>query len=129
MVFESTMFPSHDLSRWLASPANSIAYFTSTSRTMVRRRIWTIIQKYGRGGLSNTKTKDWLEFGGNMVDSKTTLQLEKGDDKHSISALAVALGDTGEAVAKLSGQHEERILLVIDEGQATPEAIYATIPI
>ena len=69
-----------------------------------------------------------VPFGGNMVDSSTTLQAEKGDDKHAIYALAVAQGDTAKAVAKLSGQHAERILLVIDEGQATPEAIYATIP-
>ena len=112
---------------WLASPANSIAYFTSTSKDMVRKRIWPIIQKFSKGGVVNSSTGEVGEFGGHMVNSKPALQMVKGDDKHSIAALAVASGETTAAVAKLSGQHEERILLVIDEGQATPEAIYATI--
>ena len=113
---------------WLASPANSLAYFTSTSKDMVRKRIWPIIQKFSKGGIVNMATQEWGEFGGHMVNSKPALQMVKGDDKHAISALAVASGETTSAIAKLSGQHEERILLVIDEGQATPEAIYATIP-
>ena len=113
---------------WLASPHNSIAYVTSTSRGMIRRRVWPIIQKFAGGGFTNRITGEYSPFGGNMVDSKTILQASKGDDKHSISALAVAQGDVAEAVAKLSGQHEERVLLIIDEGQATPEAIYRTIP-
>jgi len=113
---------------WLASPANSLAYFTSTSKDMVRKRIWPIIQKFSKEGVVNRVTGEVGAFGGHMVNSKPALQMVKGDDKHSISALAVASGETTSAVAKLSGQHEERILLVIDEGQATPEAIYETIP-
>jgi hypothetical protein len=113
---------------WLAAPHQSIAYFTSTSYTMIRRRVWPVIQRFGTKGVTNALTGEIAEFGGNLVDSKSTLQAKKGDDKHSIAALAVAQGDIQEAVAKLSGQHAERILLVIDEGQATPEGIYRTIP-
>lgn len=113
---------------WLAAPFNSLAYFTSTSKPMIRRRSWPIIQRFCQGGICNAMTGEWVEFGANVVDSKTVVQAVKGDDKHSISALAVAQGETQKAVAKLSGQHAERILLVIDEAQGTPQAIFETIP-
>lgn len=106
---------------WLADPSETSVILTSTTGKMVRKRIWPVIQKlYSRGG----------QYGlpGNLVDSKTTLQSTKGDDKHGIFALAVRDGNTSKAVGDIQGLHAKRILLVIDEATDTPEAIFEAIP-
>ena len=111
---------------WGCSPHNSIAILTSTTKEMIRHRIWPVIQHY-RNTLQNTLTGQKLELG-HMLDSQTTLQATKGDYKHAIFALAVAHGETQKALHNLKGMHAERILLVIDEANGTPEAIFEAIP-
>jgi hypothetical protein len=59
-----------------------------------------------------------------MVDSKMSLQAIKGDDRHSISAIAVAEGNTSKAVANIQGIHAERVMVIIDEATDTPEAAF-----
>jgi len=104
---------------WLADPGNTTVIFTSTTGKMVRKRIWPVIQKL---------YANYPDCPGNMIDSKTALQASKGDDKHGIFALAVREGPTQKAVADIQGMHAERILIVIDEGTDTPEAILEAIP-
>jgi len=111
---------------WGCSPHNSIAILTSTTKEMIRHRIWPVIQHY-RNGLENTMTGRKWELG-HMLDSQTTLQATKGDYKHAIFALAVAHGETQKALHNLKGMHAERILLVVDEANGTPEAIFEAIP-
>lgn len=117
---------------WLAAPNASIVILTSTTKEMIRRRIWPVIQQMyfdtkevigKRHGISSDDVNI-----GHLIDSKTTLQCQKGDDKHAIFAIAVAYGETNSAVARIQGQHAQRILLIIDEATDTPEAIYKTIP-
>jgi hypothetical protein len=63
-----------------------------------------------------------------MVNSKNTVQAIENNDLSALFALAVMSGDTQMAVQRLKGIHNERILLVVDEAEGTPEAIMATIP-
>ncbi len=81
---------------------------------MVRRRIWPVIQE-----LYNSAA----EQVGNLVDSKTTLQARKGDDKHGIFAIAIKDGPVASAVADIQGVHAERMFIDIDEATDAPEAI------
>jgi hypothetical protein len=111
---------------WGCSPKNSIAILTSTTKEMIRHRIWPVIQHY-RNTLQNTLTGQKLELG-HMLDSQTTLQATKGDYKHAVFALAVAHGETQKALHNLKGMHAQRILLVVDEANGTPEAIFEAIP-
>lgn len=111
---------------WACSPHNSIAILTSTTKEMIRHRIWPVIQHYSQN-LADTMTGERIEAG-HMIDSQTTLQAKKGDYKHAIFALAVASGETQRALHNLKGMHAERILLVIDEANGTPEAIFEVIP-
>jgi len=104
---------------WLADPGNTVVIFTSTTGKMVRKRIWPVIQKL---------YANYPGCPGNLVDSKTALQSTKGDDKHGIFALAVREGPTQKAVADIQGLHADRMLIVIDEGTDTPEAILEAIP-
>lgn len=111
---------------WCASPHNSIVIFTSTTKEMIRRRIWPVVQHFYDHG----PDKPW-PF--NKVESRTTVQCvdpatKTPSDKHAIFALAVAHGETQKAAHNLRGMHAERVLLVIDEANGTPEAIFETIP-
>ena len=101
---------------WLASPAQSSVILTSTTAKMIRKRCWANIQH-----LYSTCSG---RFPGNMVDSKTTLQATKGDDRNAIFAIAVLEGSTTKAVANIQGIHSPRVLVVVDEATDTPEAAF-----
>lgn len=101
---------------WLMNPTMSSVILTSTTKDMIRKRAWGVVQSFYHAipGLPV----------GNMVDSRTTWQAVKGDDKHAISAIAVRQGSTQEAVARIQGYHTRRQLVVVDEATDTPEAIF-----
>lgn len=88
--------------------------------------MWPVVQHY-IGSMADTVSGEKLELG-HMIDSQTTLQSKKGDFKRSIFALAVASGETQRALHNLKGQHAQRMLVVIDEANGTPEAILEAIP-
>lgn len=100
---------------WLAYPMKTSVILTSTTAKMIRKRAWATIQTLMREGRG---------FPGHMVDSKTTLQAVRGDDKHSISAIAVKEGNTQAAVANIQGIRSPRTLVIIDEATDTPEAAF-----
>jgi len=100
---------------WLANPSKTTVVLTSTTAKMIRKRMWANLQELVR------KSRG---FPGNMVDSKMSLQAIKGDDRHSISAIAVAEGNTSKAVANIQGIHAERVMVIIDEATDTPEAAF-----
>jgi len=104
---------------WAADPKHTSVVLTTTTGKMVRRRIWPIIQQL---------YDEQPQFPGNMVDSKTTLQAVKGDDKNGIFGIAVGDGPVEKAVANIKGVHNKRMLVVIDEATDTPEAIFRALP-
>ena len=101
---------------WLADPSHSSVILSSTTAKMIRKRSWSNIQQLWRTSSS--------KFVGNMVDSKTTLQSVKGDDKNAIFGIAVLDGATSKAVANIQGIHSERILCIVDEATDTPPAAF-----
>lgn len=105
---------------WLADPANSAVIMTSTTGKMIRKRGWPVLQRL------------FEEFPGrhpfNLVDSKMELQATKGDSKHSISGIGVKEGNISKAVGDIQGHHCPRILVIIDEAEETPPAIYDAFP-
>jgi len=100
---------------WCAHPTVSTVLLTSTTAKMIRKRMWANVQEL---------TRKVVGFPGNMVDSKMSHQAVKGDDRHSISAIAVADGNTSKAVANIQGIHAERVMVIIDEATDTPEAAF-----
>jgi hypothetical protein len=100
---------------WVSKPTSSAVVLTSTTAKMIRKRMWANLQELYRKAPG---------YPGNMVDSKMSLQAVKGDDRHSISAIAVAEGNTAKAVANIQGIHAERVMVVIDEATDTPEAAF-----
>lgn len=115
---------------WLADMQNSIATLTSTTKDMIGQRIWPVISHYWQTATDAERGETFLEQGvsGDKVDSSRIIRAIKGDDKHAITALAVAHGETQKAIHNLKGRHAPRMLLVIDEANGTPEAIFEVIP-
>jgi hypothetical protein len=118
---------------WAVAPERSIVIFTSTTREMIRRRIWPVVQHFFHTAkTASGETREWKLF--NKVESRTTIQYigdndeEAPSDKNAIFAMAVAHGETQKAAHNLRGMHAERILLVVDEANGTPEAIFEAIP-
>lgn len=115
---------------WLVDPHNSIATLTSTTVGMIRQRIWPVVSHYWGAATNCLDGTLYHPTGllGDKVDSQLLIRSTKGDDKMAISALAVAHGETAKAIHNLKGRHAPRMLLVVDEANGTPEAIFEVIP-
>lgn len=110
---------------WSLDPHNSIAILTSTTVGMIRHRIWPVISHYATSAI-DMGTGAPIELG-HLVDSQLELRAHKADSKHAIFALAVAHGETQKAIHNLKGMHATRVLLIVDEANGTPEAIFEII--
>lgn len=112
---------------WLSDPYNSFVVLTSTTSKMVRKRVWPNIQKVYFSARKNMSAMSGISEDkvilGNLVDSKTMLQVTKGDDLHGIFAVAVEEGDVAKAMAQIQGMHAPRILMIVDEATDTSDAI------
>lgn len=102
---------------WLADPTNSTVILTSTTAKMIRKRSWANIQ-----GLLRTANGT---FPGKLVDSKTTLQSQPGDDTSAIFAVAVLDGSETKAVANIQGIHNTRVMAIVDEATDCPSAAFS----
>jgi len=88
-------------------------------------RVWGVVKNLQQSGIDpdTGKKPQW-----HIVNSKKELQFPKGDDKHSISCFAVEGGELLKSIDKIKGRHTQRMLLIVDEANSTPDAIFNTIP-
>lgn len=100
---------------WLCNPLESTVVLTTTTKSMLRKRVWSYI---------GSMYAELPEKPGNMVDSQMVWCAEQGDMKHAIFGLAVKDGNTANACAMIQGIHSKRVLLIIDEAVATPEGVF-----
>lgn len=112
---------------WSLFPAESIVVLTTTSKEMVRKRVWPVIRNLA-DTMVDRRSGQRLVVPGEIMESKTAIQASKSNDRNAIFAMAVAHGETAKAVAKLQGMHARRMMLVVDECNGTPEAIFNVIP-
>jgi hypothetical protein len=106
---------------WLCGMECSAMVLTSTTKGNIRARAWNWVQKL-YSSIQGPRI-------GNMVDSRTTWQGVKGDDRHCVCALAVREGSTSKAVGRIQGFHPDgRMLVIVDEATDTPEAIFDSFP-
>lgn len=101
---------------WLCDPLDSSVLFCSTTSKMMRKRAWPIVQSF-------YTALGYNKFG-HFVDSRMLWQAVKGDDKHSISGIAVQEGDTVKVADNIKGWHTKRQLVVIDEATSVPPGIF-----
>ena len=101
---------------WLCDPDESSVMFCSTSMKALRKRGWAEVQNYYTSMVGP-------RFG-NFVDSHMTWQVERGDDKHAITGIAVEEGGITKVSDRIKGVHTDRQMIVIDEATAVPPAIF-----
>lgn len=114
---------------WLPDPTGSIVTLTSTTKEMISQRIWPVVNHYWSTAVHTDSGQllSSLDAIGDKVDSQKMIRAQKGDDKHAITAMAVAHGETQKAIQNIKGRHAQRMLLIIDEANGTPEAIFEVI--
>lgn len=112
---------------WAVAPAETLVALTSTSRTRLRQRIWPVLRHHHASAIDLASGRK-MNMPGTPVDYKTSIEYKRGDDKHAIVALAIERGETAKAVAHLKGLHAKRMMLIVDEADATAEAIFDVIP-
>jgi len=99
---------------WLAAPDRTTTTVCSTTREMLRDRIWAEMIKYYlmlEGALP-----------GHYVQSKMRITYGQDNSKNCIRGIAIKQGAIKDAVANVIGIHNERNRLIIDEMQGTPTA-------
>lgn len=116
------------LINWLAAPLNTMVLVTSTTLKDSRRRIWGSVREYfqARQGLP-----------GKLVDSYGLIRLDdpsgkfQGSDRCGISLIAAEKKMEKEAVGKLIGFKNQRVIMVADElpelSSAILEACYGNL--
>lgn len=106
---------------WLSAPKESSVILCSTTMKMLRKRGWAEIHNYHDSMIKSGFAPTGY---GNFVDSRTLWQCAQGDDKHAIFGKAVADGDINQAAADIQGIHTKRQMIIIDEAEAVPTAIW-----
>lgn len=103
------------LQAYYSSPEDTIVVITTTTLPGLRKRIWREIVKYHR--LANGP--------GSINASDYAIRYQKGSDESGIFGIATGQdeGDVQKAVDKIIGFHQTNAYVVVDEGQATNEAI------
>lgn len=97
-----------------ASPHNTIVVMTSTSLPGLRKRIWKEAARFHR----------LCPVFGMMVASDYCIRFSKGSDDAGIFGVATGQdNDIEKAVEKIIGFHATNVLAVVDEMQATNEAL------
>lgn len=104
------------LAAYTASPGNTIVVMTTTTLPGLRKRIWKEVLKFHR--LGNTGI-------GYEHPSDYAIRTTKGSDESGIFGVATGQdeGEIQKAVDKIIGFHQTNVIVVLDEGQATNEAI------
>lgn len=114
---------------WRCSPMDSAVIVCSTQKDMLKKRVWDPISNFHVTAI-DPQTKKFHQVG-RLIDSRTKIVWEdslRSDEKHGIFGLAVAGGETIKAVQEIKGIHANRVMVIVDEAEATPEAIFEAIP-
>lgn len=99
---------------WLCSPHNTRVILTSTTGDGLRARVWKELVHFHRA----------VEGIGNLVQSRTMIQFQKGDDGAGIFGIAVESdGNVDKAVNKIVGRHNTNMGVGVDEMPTVSGAI------
>src|SRR4026207_394489 len=106
------------LEYFLQAPDKTAVIVASTTMKLLRMRIWAEVVKYHM-----KLTNRGVVGAGELVDSKTMVRWEAGNDRNGIFGMAVEEGPIEEVVNNLIGIKAQRLLLILDEMQGVREAI------
>lgn len=96
---------------WLAAPTETLVLVTSTSLKDSRKRIWGSITSYFQ--------KSAMQLPGKLVDSMGIIRTERGtgyyNDKDGIAMIAGEKKKEKEAIGKMIGMKNRRVIMIADE--------------
>lgn len=114
------MFSLLGVTEFIAAPNRTRVILSAPTVPALRGGVWARIRE-SYSGIQQVIKKN---FPFNMVDSKTTLQFQKGDDENAVIAVAVDSGSIENAVGKIQGKHPGRVVMIVDEAAQTQPAIF-----
>lgn len=106
---------------WLEDPTESAVIVCSTTKDMLRTRIWGDIVRLHSILPAEVKV-------GELLDTACFVRIRDGDWKHGIKGIAVQDGPEEEAINNIIGMHASRVFVILDEAQGVREAIMKAIP-
>lgn len=110
---------------FFTSPKDTAVVLSSATVPSLRTRLWPRIKDFHNLTLPGMDGElIQVPLGFNVVDSRTMIQNVKGDDEHSIRAVAVDSGPVEQALGKIIGAHPGRVIMVIDEAAQTKPAVF-----
>lgn len=106
---------------WLEDPGNTAVMVCSTTKDMLRKRIWGDI-------CTLWHALPQADYKGVLTDTNCMIRWRDNDMKNGIFGLAVADGPVEDAINNLVGIHTKRVFLILDEMQGVNEAIMGALP-
>lgn len=116
------------LEYWLEAPHETAVMVCSTTKDMLRSRIWgSIVELFGQ---MNPELRKYIfpEGYGELLDASCFIRWTDGDWKNGIKGIAVQDGPVQEAINNIIGIHTKRVFVILDEAQGVREAIMGAIP-
>jgi hypothetical protein len=116
------------LEYWLEAPNETAVVVCSTTKEMLRTRIWgAIVELFSR---IPPQLRPMLlpEGTGDLLDASCFIRFIDGDWKNGIKGIAVQDGPVQEAINNIIGMHTTRVFVILDEAQGVREAIMGAIP-
>lgn len=112
------------LEYWLEAPHATGIMVVSTTKDMLRRRIWSEVVR-----LFNVMPRELFPPDtADLVDASCMIRWKQGDAKHGIFGVAIRDGSIEDAVNNIIGIHPERMMVILDEMQSVQPAIMKAIP-
>lgn len=114
--YKTTCCAMYALCAFFASPADTIIVLTTTTLPGLRKRIWKEVLKFhrlARSGIGQVNASDFA------------IRFQKGSDESGLFGIATGQdeGDIQKAIDKIIGFHAKHAMAVVDEAQATNQAI------
>lgn len=93
---------------WMCDPMRTGILCCAPTLSGLKRKLWGEIRNLFISARNTLGT-------GNLVDSKTSIQTERGNDSRGLFGIAVAEGEENKALGRIIGFHPPRILVIVDE--------------
>lgn len=107
---------------WLEAPWETRVMVCSTTKLMLRSRIWSQIVRLW------SALPPWLGYKGVLTDSEYNIRWKDGDAINCIAGFGVNEGPVEAAINDIIGVHTHRLFLILDEMQGVREAIMGALP-
>lgn len=116
------------LTYWLIAPHETAVIVCSTTKEMLRARIWGQISRLYQRIPPHIRAQLLPEGTGDLLDSQCQIRFEAGDAINVMKGVAIQDGPVEEAVNNIIGQHTTRVFWILDEMQGVRGAIMDAVP-